>query len=528
MLSRRDRGRSRHDGAIVRTEPLGGSPLARAGIDGPTWRVVCRRRPTLGGGVDGTRRGGAGERESTGIGSARSHRRSPRLGAAAARLERVAQGRGVVVTTGQQPGLFGGPDLHVVQSAERARAGRRDRGRHRHSGGAACSGPRTTTPISPRRRGQRSRFPAAPSGSSVAAEALRWAVRWREMPLTDLAAGAGGARARLRDDRRRAPDARGAQRVSRSARRLGGAYLQLLRELFEPLGIAVLDAAHASVASAARPFLVRALDRSGDVAQALRDRDEAIVSAGFRCRSTEVEGLSLVFERPRRNADKRRVPLTEAAAVAASIGDGAGSATVLSPNVLLRPVIERALSADGGLRGWSRRVRVFRAGRRLSRRRCRWRHRSRCPDGRRPSSSRTSRASWLASVSMSGSLREPHRAEGRLATESIPPTLRRAFAGVTRHELDAPVRGARADATRGQRPAATARGRGRCAAGNAASPRSPGAADRRRSEAPERRDHDTDRYRARLAVPVRHAPGARAQPPSVPGAPRAHDRGPHA
>jgi uncharacterized protein YllA (UPF0747 family) len=30
-------------------------------------------------------------------------------GAAAARLERVAAGRGIVVTTGQQPGLFGGP-----------------------------------------------------------------------------------------------------------------------------------------------------------------------------------------------------------------------------------------------------------------------------------------------------------------------------------------------------------------------------------------------------------------------------------
>src|SRR4029434_6671593 len=30
-------------------------------------------------------------------------------GAAQARLERVASARGIVVTTGQQPGLFGGP-----------------------------------------------------------------------------------------------------------------------------------------------------------------------------------------------------------------------------------------------------------------------------------------------------------------------------------------------------------------------------------------------------------------------------------
>jgi hypothetical protein len=33
------------------------------------------------------------------------------------------------------------------------------------------------------------------------------------------------------------------------------------------------------------------------VAQALRDRDAAIVSAGYQVQVTEVEGLSLVFER---------------------------------------------------------------------------------------------------------------------------------------------------------------------------------------------------------------------------------------
>ena len=52
---------------------------------------------------------------------------------------------------------------------------------------------------------------------------------------------------------------------------------------------------------------------------------------------SEVEGLSLVFERAGSAGDKRRIPLAEATATAAA------SQGVLSPNVLLRPVVERAL-----------------------------------------------------------------------------------------------------------------------------------------------------------------------------------------
>jgi uncharacterized protein YllA (UPF0747 family) len=115
----------------------------------------------------------------------------------------------------------------------------------------------------------------------------------------------------------------------------------MLRELFEPFGIAVLDAAHPSTAESARPALLRALDRANVVADALHERDEAIKAAGFTAQVSEVTGLSLVFERPRSGGDKRRVPLAEARAVAAK-GDTARS-TVLSPNVLLRPVVERAI-----------------------------------------------------------------------------------------------------------------------------------------------------------------------------------------
>src|SRR5215510_7475795 len=91
---------------IVRTEPLGGSPLARAAIDGQRgeWYPEI---PSSGQGwkarAETVRATGNREWLNT-IQPALSP-----SGAAGARLARVVSGRGVVVTTGQQPGLFGGP-----------------------------------------------------------------------------------------------------------------------------------------------------------------------------------------------------------------------------------------------------------------------------------------------------------------------------------------------------------------------------------------------------------------------------------
>ena len=111
--------------------------------------------------------------------------------------------------------------------------------------------------------------------------------------------------------------------------------------MFSPCGIAVLDAAHRSVAQTTLPYLIRALDRAATVADALHERDRALTSRGFTPQVAEVAGLSLVFERPAAGGEKRRIPLTEAAAIAAQ--GSAEGARILSPNVLLRPVIERAV-----------------------------------------------------------------------------------------------------------------------------------------------------------------------------------------
>jgi uncharacterized protein YllA (UPF0747 family) len=84
----------------------------------------------------------------------------------------------------------------------------------------------------------------------------------------------------------------------RAGASVGGAYVELLRQLFEPLGNAVLDASHAATSDAMRPFLLRALDRAQLVADATKERDDAIRTAGYSPQVTEVAGLSLVSERP--------------------------------------------------------------------------------------------------------------------------------------------------------------------------------------------------------------------------------------
>jgi bacillithiol synthase len=93
-------------GVRVITEPLGGGPLARAALageapdawfGGPAPRAWRAR-------VEATRAA-----HPAGWLAAIAPALGPARGAAAERLARAADGAGVVVTTGQQPGLFGGP-----------------------------------------------------------------------------------------------------------------------------------------------------------------------------------------------------------------------------------------------------------------------------------------------------------------------------------------------------------------------------------------------------------------------------------
>jgi uncharacterized protein YllA (UPF0747 family) len=252
--------------------------------------------------------------------------------AGAALLEPVAAG-GVVVTTGQQPGLFGGP-LYTLYKAiaalELASALEADTG----------------VPA-------RAVFWAATDDADFAEASSVWVrfdgdggarritmtqkpsdrIPLADVPIEDL----GAQLAMLRQAARSAPDLRPldlAEKAYATGRTIGGAFVTLLRGLLEPLGIAVLDASHPALLAAEQPILARAMRHAFEVDSALNEREAALRVFGTTPQVAQVPGLSLVFARTGGGV-KGRVPLSEAAAHADSAD--------LSPNVLLRPVVERAL-----------------------------------------------------------------------------------------------------------------------------------------------------------------------------------------
>jgi bacillithiol biosynthesis cysteine-adding enzyme BshC len=254
-------------------------------------------------------------------------------GAAADRIARASEGRGIVVTTGQQPGLFGGPVYtwsKAVSALALADAIERETGI-------------PTAPV----------FWAATDDSDFAEGAVTFVAKTGgverlaiESPMPE---GTRMADIPLPDVRRlierlevacgSAADARVlhyVQRAYSTSATVGGAYVTLLRSVLEPLGIAVLDAAHPATTQAAHPFLIRALHERERVARVLTERSVALRAAGHEPQVADVADLTLVFERqgPRRE----RIARARAAVAAATADPGS-----LSPNVLLRPVVERAM-----------------------------------------------------------------------------------------------------------------------------------------------------------------------------------------
>src|SRR4051794_23812097 len=98
---------------VIRTEPLGGSALSRAAREGrlPQW---YRGVPTDANGWRTYARSVI-DTVPTDWSDALRDAIAP-TGAAALRLGRSANGRGLVVTTGQQPGLFGGPLMTLIKA----------------------------------------------------------------------------------------------------------------------------------------------------------------------------------------------------------------------------------------------------------------------------------------------------------------------------------------------------------------------------------------------------------------------------
>jgi bacillithiol biosynthesis cysteine-adding enzyme BshC len=325
----------------VRTESLGGSPLSVAARAGrlPQWYPALPRDAR---GWRAHAREVAGDVSSDwldGLAPAFAAR-----GAAAQRLAQSANGQGVVITTGQQPGLFGGPIMTLAKAIS-ARAiadvlreitgipvapvfwAATDDADFAETAGVWVA---TDTGADELRLERK-----PPVGTPMAMAALDDSV----LPLAErLRVAAGSApHASYMDAALRAY-------TPRDGRTVGGAYVAVLRELLEPLEIPVMDASHDAVISRAREILIRAARSAESLALAVHARSDAIRAAGFHPQVEEVAGLSLVSITEK--GKKRRLPIGEAASSESASERGAAPALEdahLSPTVLLRPVVERAI-----------------------------------------------------------------------------------------------------------------------------------------------------------------------------------------
>jgi bacillithiol biosynthesis cysteine-adding enzyme BshC len=317
--------------ARVITEPYGGGALTRAALDGGVPKEWFLTRPR---GAEEWRSHAETVRSSF-PGARWLETLRPAIsatGAAAERLERVAAGHGVVITTGQQPGLFGGPGytwlkaLTAIALAEK----------FEHDTGIPA------VPLFWAATDDADFAEASFTAVAIGPECRHIAIDragaeglvMSQMPLGDVSA----VTKVFLEATRSAPDRALVDAVVNAYSKdatVGDAYVKLLRHVLEPLGMPVLDAWHPAVRGAARPVLVEALNRAATIDEAVSMRSVSIERAGYRAQVARVPRLSLVFRSV--NGIKERVPLSQA-------GDAARrDDLVLSGNVLLRPVVERKI-----------------------------------------------------------------------------------------------------------------------------------------------------------------------------------------
>jgi bacillithiol biosynthesis cysteine-adding enzyme BshC len=254
-------------------------------------------------------------------------------GAAAERLSRVADGRGVVITTGQQPGLFGGP-MYTWSKAVSAIAF------------ADVLERSTGIPVAPV-------FWAATYDADFAEASASYVALGATVERLQIAPPAEPGRS-MRETPlgnveslvRVLEQAMGSaadpavldlvRTTYRAGETVGSAFVALARALLEPLGMVVLDAGHEVVRAAEASLVRRALVESAAVDAALQAREDELRRAGYEPTVAHVKGLSLVFEAGA--GERSRIPIARAAAAADD-----DERIDLEPNVLLRPVAERTI-----------------------------------------------------------------------------------------------------------------------------------------------------------------------------------------
>ena len=254
------------------------------------------------------------------------------FGRAADNLDRAASA-GFAITTGQQPGLFGGPlytwwkALSAVALAARLES---------HMGVPVipifwaatddsdfAEASYTVVP-SPEGAERIEMSIDAPAGTSLSA--VRLPDLDDQLAKLERSAGSGANGEMLKAVRS----------TYNPGVTVGGAYIDLLRRLLEPLGVPVLDASHPAVRKASHPLLMMALESANKIDDALTARSRDLKGAGHSTQVKLVKGRTLVFGEERGTRDRVRTRDIEKVLANTPLGS-------LGPNVLLRPIVENAI-----------------------------------------------------------------------------------------------------------------------------------------------------------------------------------------
>src|SRR5665213_356860 len=132
------------------------------------------------------------------------------------------------------------------------------------------------------------------------------------------------------------------ERAYRPGETMGSAFASLIRELFAPYGLLLIDPMSPDIRKIAAPPMAQAVERMPELADALIERGKELIGRGYHAQVLVDEKTSLAFllEGGRRIALRRTAGGFSGPRGKISTAELAANAEHLSPNALLRPVIQ--------------------------------------------------------------------------------------------------------------------------------------------------------------------------------------------
>jgi bacillithiol biosynthesis cysteine-adding enzyme BshC len=132
------------------------------------------------------------------------------------------------------------------------------------------------------------------------------------------------------------------QQAYKPGAKLGGAFHELLQRLLQPLGIIFLDPLKPAFRQIVSPFLAEAVHRTPDILRVVQQRNDDLAQNGYHSQVFVDANTSPFFllDRGQRVAFKWKAGQFTNKQIAYSPGDLQGRAADISPNALLRPVMQ--------------------------------------------------------------------------------------------------------------------------------------------------------------------------------------------